>query len=181
MPAKVCLPSPCVVVANHPTHLDIVSLLGWIPDCCTIVKPSIYRFWWLRPLMKGSGQIEGSGSGLLEAARLIERAEDSLRQGQTIVVFPEGTRTEEGQRMPFHRLAFEIACAANVPVTALHIGCEPPYLSKSRSVLRPPRIVPRLTVELIETLCPGDFESDSRRLRDYVRSLYTASRARLRA
>ena len=89
------LPHPCVIIANHPTHLDITAILSWVPRSCTLVKPSIYRRWWLWPLMAGSGQLEGAGPHPLDGARLVERAEARLRQGETVVVFPEGTRTEQ--------------------------------------------------------------------------------------
>lgn len=172
-PREVALPAPCVLVANHPTHMDILAIFSWARSACTIVKPSIYRRWWLEPLMRGSGQIEGAGGHPLDAARLVERSVDRLRDGLTVVVFPEGTRTEEGREMPFHRLAFEIACRSGVPVVPLRIACDPPYLSKTRSVFRPPRTAPVLSVVALAPLRPEDFGNDSRSLRDHVRSLYS--------
>lgn len=172
------LPEPCVVIANHPTHLDITAILSWVPRCCTLVKPSIYRRWWLKPLMEGSGQIEGAGAHPLEGARLVERAADRLRAGQSVVVFPEGTRTEPGRRMPFHRLGFEIACRTGVPVVPLRIRCEPRYLSKGRPTLVPPSPMPKLSVEILDPLRPEVFGGDSRRLREHARSLYFSGATR---
>ena len=175
---KTSIPTPCVIVANHPCHLDIVGILSWVPDAFTIVKSSIYRQFWLKPLMEGSGQVEGGGQEFA-TARIIERAVAGLREGQNLVVFPEGTRTQSGIEMPFHRLAFEIACRADVPVVPLRLSCQPSYLSKQRSVLRLPLGQPVFTVEVLETLHPQDFGGSSRKLRDSAQALCFGKSSRI--
>ncbi len=177
-PDSVLLPDRCVVIANHPTHMDISAILCWIPRCCTVVKPSIYRRWWLEPLLRGSGQVEGAGDHPLDGARLVERASARVREGQRLVVFPEGTRTEEGRDMPFHRLGFEIACREGVPVVPLLLRCAPPYLSKMRPLLRPPRETPVLSVDVLPMIDPEEVGRDSRRLRERARALYTGGATR---
>ncbi|MEL6183531.1 MAG: lysophospholipid acyltransferase family protein [Myxococcota bacterium] len=171
------LPERCVVVANHPSHFDIVSLLSRIPRCATIVKPSIYDQWWLEPLMRGSGQVRGT-SHPLDAGRLVEAAVARLHEGERLVVFPEGTRTEAGREMPFHRLAFEIASRAHVPVVPIRIDCDPPFLSKGQSVLRPPRAFPRIRLEVLDPIDPESFGGDTRSLRDHVRNVLLGTRNR---
>ncbi|MBX2813407.1 MAG: 1-acyl-sn-glycerol-3-phosphate acyltransferase [Myxococcales bacterium] len=162
---------PCVVVANHPGHLDIVGILSWLPNAFTIVKPAIYHQPWLRPLMTGSGQLEGADTHPLEAERLIQEAVKKLHSGQNMVSFPEGTRTGVERLIPFRRLPFEIACQADVPIITLKISCHPCYLSKKRPTLLPPRRIPVFKMELLETLYPRDFAGDSRRLRDAAQAL----------
>lgn len=167
------LPSgPCVIVANHPTLVDVTTILRLVPEGCTIAKPMYYQRWWLKPLLKGSGQIEGANLQPLSAARVVERAIERLREGAPLVVFPESTRTEHGRKMPFHRLAFEIASRADVPVVPLVIRCVPSYLSKENPLLRLPKPVPVLTVSMLPALDPGRFDNDSRQLCDRVRSQY---------
>ena len=164
-------PGPCVVVANHPTLVDVTAILRSIRSSCTIVKPVIYRRWWLRPLMVGSGQLEGA-TNPLAATHLVDRAVERIRDGMSMVIFPEGTRTVEGREMPFHRMAFEIACRAGVPVVSLRLRCEPSWLSKSRSLLRIPMNVPVLSVSIMSSVDPARFDYDSRRLCEHVRSMY---------
>ena len=162
---------PCVVVSNHPTLLDVTAILRSIPGSSTIVKPVIYRRWWLRPLMDGSGQLEGA-TNPLAATHLVDRACERIRHGMSMVIFPEGTRTVEGRSMPFHRMAFEIACRARVPVVSLRLRCEPPWLSKARPLVRLPVEVPVLSVSMLATIDPAEFDYDSRRLCEHVRSMY---------
>lgn len=172
------LQTPCVVVANHPCHLDIVGIFSWLPNAFTVVKPSIYRQFWLKPLLRGSGQLEGGQTHLLEVERLISESVQRLRSGQNLVIFPEGTRTIPGREMPFHRLAFEIACRANVPVVPLRLSCYPSYLSKERSILCPPRGFPSFRVEVFGTLYPQDFQGNSRRMRETAKVLCVGRQSR---
>lgn len=165
-------PGPAVVIANHPTLLDITALLVVVPSGCTIVKPEIYRKWWLRPLMEGSGQIEGASGNPLGAAPLVERAAARLAAGMSVVIFPEATRTVEGVEMPFHRLAFEVAARANVPIVQIFLRCEPSWLSKQRPLFRPPSQLPVLTLSMVETHEPRAFGHDSRRLCEHARTVY---------
>ena len=167
---------PFVVVANHPTLVDVTAILRTIDNSCTIVKPVIYRRWWIRPLMEGSGQIEGANNPLA-APRLVERAAERIRDGMSMVIFPEGTRTVEGREMPFHRMAFEIACRAGVPVVSLRLRCEPSWLSKARPLFRIPPTVPELSVSMLATVEPVQFDYDSRRLCEHVRAMYRDRRA----
>ena len=162
---------PFVVVANHPTLVDVTAILRTIEGSCTVVKPVIYKRWWLRPLMEGSGQLEGA-TNPLAASRLVDRAVARIRGGMSMVIFPEGTRTVEGREMPFHRMAFEIACRAGVPVVSLRLRCEPSWLSKSRPLFKIPPTVPVLSVSVLAIFDPARFDYDSRRLCEHVRAVY---------
>lgn len=162
---------PAVVVANHPTLLDVTAIQRLVGLSCSIVKPAIYRLWWLKPLLDGARQIEGA-SNPIGTVRVVERAAERLESGMSVIIFPEGTRTEDGREMPFHRLAFEIACRAGVPVVPLKIACEPPYLSKSQPLFRLPSQMPVLSVSALPPVHPEQFDGDSRRMSDHVRSLY---------
>jgi len=74
--------------------------------------------------------------------------------------------------MPFGRVAFEVACRAQVPLVSLAVRCEPVYLSKQVPPLRPPHPMPRLEVELLDVWEP-DEETTSRTLRARTERRYT--------
>ena len=168
------LPPGCVIVANHPTHLDAAVFLGTVVDCCTIAKPLIYRQWWIRSLLAGAGYVPGSVDHPLPIDRLLERLERRLEDGQRVVIFPESTRSEPGAPLRFHRLAFELSCRTGAPLVVARITCTPRWLAKETSLWVPPRQgVPRYEVEVLETIDPDRFDRKSRRLRDGVMSLYT--------
>ena len=73
---------------------------------------------------------------------MIEQASEALREGQSVIIFPEGTRTTPGQALQFQRGAASIAVRAAAVVTPVFIRCEPTTLAKNMPWYRiPPRRV----------------------------------------
>jgi 1-acyl-sn-glycerol-3-phosphate acyltransferase len=98
----------------------------------------------------------------------VEEAVRRIRQGFSLLVFPEGTRSVRGRLLPFGRAAFEVACRARVPVVSIGIRCEPVWLSKEVTLLDPPHPVPRLALHVLAIDDPARVDYDSRRLRRVV-------------
>lgn len=165
---------PCVVIANHPTLMDITSITAVMGGGCTIVKPDMYERRLLHPLLVGAGHIKGPGSDLLSIGAVVEAARDRLDQGFPLIVFPEGTRSRGGKLLPFGRIAFEIACRAQVPIVSLTIECEPVYLSKEVPLFSPPWSTPQFRVGLLAVDNPASTNHDSRALRRTVEARYHA-------
>ncbi|MFO0689797.1 MAG: lysophospholipid acyltransferase family protein [Myxococcota bacterium] len=162
---------PCVLVANHPTLMDISALLAADSNLVFPVKPSLFHSFWARPLFRQSGQFEGAGQDPLRIGQMVEAAAERLRAGQRVIIFPEGTRSPDRGLHPFGRVAFEIAQRAQVPIVPLVITCRPRFLGKSGGFRRPPAELPRLRIAVLEAIDPGRPDvagSSSRRLRDIV-------------
>lgn len=162
---------PSVLVANHPTLMDISALLAADSNLVFPVKPSLFNSFWARPLFRQAGQFEGAGQDPLRVAQMIEAAAERLAGGQRVIIFPEGTRSPECGLHPFGRVAFEIAQRAAVPIVPLVIRCEPRFLGKTSGFAHPPVGLPRLSIEVLEPIDPTSAElagSSSRRLRDIV-------------
>lgn len=166
---------PSVIVANHPSLVDTTSILGTFPNVVTVVKPSIYRRWWIRPLMAGAHFIEGSRDAS-ELGRLIDDAVLRLEQGFHVLVFPEGTRSPEGDLHPFGRVAFEVACRAQAPVVPIVITCYPLWLSKEYPMRRPPDNAVHYQLEVLPPVTAGELGGSSRALRQRI---FTEIRAKL--
>jgi len=162
----------CVVVANHPTLMDVTSIIGLLNGACTVAKPGLYQRWLLRGVLQGSGVIEGAGSNPMGAGRVMDEAVERLGQGFSMVVFPEGTRSPRGKMLPFGRAAFEMACRAKVPVVSVTITCEPVWLSKEQPLFDPPFQTPRLTLATLAIDDPARVDYDSRRLCQVVEGRY---------
>ncbi len=69
---------------------------------------------------------------------MVERASQALREGENVIVFPEGTRTTPGQPLYFHRGAASIAVRAATVVTPVFIRCVPTTLAKGMPWYRIP-------------------------------------------
>jgi 1-acyl-sn-glycerol-3-phosphate acyltransferase len=124
-----------MVVANHPTLIDVVFLLAFMPEAGCVVKQGLWRNPLTRWAVTMAEFIPNN-----DPAGMIEGAARSLKEGQTLIFFPEGTRTRPNQPMVFHRSAANVALRAAAVVTPVYIRCEPTTLTKSEPWYRiPPR------------------------------------------
>ena len=158
---------PCVIVANHPTLLDAATMIRCIPNMTLSVKPSYYRIRALRPMLDVAAHFEGSDSPAT-LPKLIDSAIDRLERGFRVVMLPEGTRSPTGGLRPFGRVAFEVACRANVPVVPLLIEMKPVWLNHDVGFFQPPSETPEIYVTPLDPIYPETHNGSSRALRDAV-------------
>jgi|SRR5690625_128328 len=165
------LPTPCVLVANHPTLMDVTAVLATIPHTVTVVKPRVFRISFLGTVLRRAGYLEGPERSSAALAEMMTQAEERLAQGYNVLIFPEGTRSPAGQVLPFSRAAFEIACRAKVPVVPIVIECTPPWLSKELPIYSIPRGTAQMTIDFLAPQDPADVDYKSRALRDNIRNV----------
>lgn len=115
----------CLVLANHPTLIDIVILGSQAPFMNCVVKGDLFRNRYLRRVMSYAGFINNDSADVL----LSESAE-SLANGDAIIIFPEGSRTKQGKSLQFRRGAANIAVRSEVPILSVFITCQPIMLMK---------------------------------------------------
>lgn len=121
------------VIANHPTLIDVVILVGLMPEVDCIVKQALWRNVFLRWPVYWAGYISNAtGEGLIAACVA------ALRAGRSLLVFHEGTRTKPGGDLDFQRGAAQIALAAQAPMRPVTITCDPITLFKGNAWYRVP-------------------------------------------
>jgi len=111
---------PVVIVANHQTELDVL-MLGWIwPQHCSVTaKKSLRNVPFLGWFMALSGAIFIDRVDRTQAVKAFEGAADAMKQiGQSVLIFPEGTRSYSAEPMllPFKKGAFHLALQAGVDI-----------------------------------------------------------------
>jgi len=114
-----------MIIANHPSLLDVALLMAHVKDTNCIIKHDLMRNLFTRGPVTASGYISND-----QSLEMFERAADALREGQTLIVFPEGTRTPPGASPRFHRGACAIALRAARRVTPVFIRMTPHALRK---------------------------------------------------
>lgn len=107
-------PGPVVIVANHQSVLDIPAILALPTPIRVLAKPSLFSVPVMGWYMRFSRQIPVFEAD--EAAGLLATCREHLANGVSVLVFPEGTRSEAGEIRRFHRGAFRLALDAGVPV-----------------------------------------------------------------
>ncbi|MGD8176191.1 lysophospholipid acyltransferase family protein [Marinimicrobium sp. ARAG 43.8] len=163
-----------IVIANHPTLIDVVILLAWLPRANCVVKGELWRSRFLGGVMRAAGFINNeSGDQLLRGCREV------LDHNEAVLIFPEGSRTVPGEPLHFKRGTAQLAVRTNAPITTVFITCEPATLIKGQPWYRiPPRradinlyVEEVLTPEaLIE--CYDDKPAAARLLTRYLQNYY---------
>jgi len=128
---------PCIFAANHASNLDPLILLPSIPRRAAIfAKRSLFRIPIFATGMRLAGFIPVDRGGK-DAARGIARAEQHLREGTSVAIFPEGTRSADGRLHPLKKGAFAIAMKAEVPVVPVSIAGTQKLLRRGEWIVRP--------------------------------------------
>ncbi|MFK8014604.1 MAG: lysophospholipid acyltransferase family protein [Gammaproteobacteria bacterium] len=115
-----------LIVANHPSLIDVVFLLALFRHSDCVVKASHWKNPCMMMVLRTAGFIPNSDPGEL-MAECIAR----LKTGATIVLFPEGTRTEPGEPPVVSRGAATIAVRAQARCLPVRLRCTPTTLTKS--------------------------------------------------
>jgi 1-acyl-sn-glycerol-3-phosphate acyltransferase len=157
----------CVYVSNHQSMVDILAVFAiqlpflWVSKLENFYVPFLGWTMWLNnyvPVKRGN---------LASIRRMLRRAERALQSGSSLFVFPEGTRSNDGDLQRFFRGAFWIAARNRVPVVPVIIDGTARILPKRTFRIRPQAV----TVRLLDPIDPKDADYDSRKLRDLVHSV----------
>ncbi|MCG6920600.1 MAG: 1-acyl-sn-glycerol-3-phosphate acyltransferase [Acidobacteria bacterium] len=113
---------PAVYAANHGSALDIPIVFGHLPvDFRIIHKRSLRLLPILGQAMWAAGHIAIDRSHPFRARRSLATAAERIRNGMSVVVFPEGTRSPDTTVRRFKRGSFGLALDAGVPVVPVSI------------------------------------------------------------
>jgi 1-acyl-sn-glycerol-3-phosphate acyltransferase len=118
-----------IVVCNHPSLLDVVFLMSFMQRTRAVVKSSIWRNPFMRGVVIAADYIPNSG----DAAKLMTDCAEALREGANLLIFPEGSRTPEGQKRRYQKGFAHVALMAGAPVQVVTIQVNPPSLRKGES------------------------------------------------
>jgi 1-acyl-sn-glycerol-3-phosphate acyltransferase len=148
---------PFVLVTNHPTLVDVTALIAAYGELCVVAKGSLFRNPLIGPLLRLCGHIDGGQSGFGTPAHVLDQAIERLRQGQRVLMFPEGTRSPHTGLLRFRSGAFSAAFAAQVPVVPAAIAAQPPGLKKGQAWYAIPTTAIVWTVDVLEPLRTSAF------------------------
>ena len=113
----------CIFLSNHVSNLDPPILLPAIPGMCSVfLKKSLMKIPFVGIAMRMAKYVPVSrGHSRQEAEQSVAIAADALRSGMHIFIFPEGTRSPDGNLLPFKKGAFFLAADANAPMVPIVI------------------------------------------------------------
>jgi 1-acyl-sn-glycerol-3-phosphate acyltransferase len=112
-----------ILMPNHESHLDPPLMMDLSPvPVRFIAKASLFRIPFLGWAMWSAGMVPIDRSNQQKAFASIARATAMIKAGKNILVFPEGTRTPDGEMKPFKKGGFVMAVRGGVPIVPVGIA-----------------------------------------------------------
>jgi 1-acyl-sn-glycerol-3-phosphate acyltransferase len=145
---------PCVIVSNHPGLFDVLFLIRDIPRMSVMVKQSLARKLPLGPVFRSAGYVLSPDFEQRGPFQSLDEAIEKIRMGYKFMIFPEATRSPEGDLGRFNPGPFMLARLSNVPIQPLLVKNDPPFLPKGGKWYFPPSRVSTLEIEFWEPLAP---------------------------
>ena len=133
-----------IVMSNHQSHYDVWALIAFLPlQLRWVMKMELRRIPVFGLGCERMGHIYIDRSHPDRAYQSLEAAGEKIRNGASVVFFPEGTRSPDGQLLPFQKGGFNIALTAGVPILPITIRGSRQVLPRDSAAVRPG------TIELI--------------------------------
>jgi 1-acyl-sn-glycerol-3-phosphate acyltransferase len=148
-----------LIIANHPSLLDVVLLMALIPRTQCIVKHQLWDHRLLGPLMRRAGYITND----LPSEALVAACRDALRAGSSLIIFPEGTRSQPGCPLRLQRGFAHVAAMTGAQIQPIFITCDPPTLIKGEPWWRIPHRSPLFRLVVDECLDARAFSGHAHR------------------
>jgi 1-acyl-sn-glycerol-3-phosphate acyltransferase len=130
--------SSCIFMSNHQSNFDIPVLLGNFPKQFRwLAKAELFKIPIFGRSMSGAGYISIDRSDRKSAFKSLARAAETIRNGTSVMIFPEGTRSKDGRLQPFKKGGFVMAVDAQVPIIPIVIEGTHEIMPKGRLLIRP--------------------------------------------
>jgi 1-acyl-sn-glycerol-3-phosphate acyltransferase len=133
---------PQIFMANHQSDFDILIVLGHLPSqFLWIVKKELFHIPLFGKAMRNAGYIEIDRKNHEKAMRSLDIAAWKMREGKSLMSFPEGTRSKDGTIKPFKQGMFHLALTSGIPIVPISIIGAGEIMPKRSLQIKPGKIV----------------------------------------
>lgn len=128
---------PVIFMPNHQSNFDILALLAGIPGQFRwLAKAELFRIPLFGMTMRHAGYIPVERSDRRKSMESMKAAAARIAEGTSVVIFPEGTRTEDGHLLEFKKGGFMMALQSGVQIVPMSIQGSYDILPKDRFQVR---------------------------------------------
>jgi 1-acyl-sn-glycerol-3-phosphate acyltransferase len=168
---------PHIFASNHVSWFDVPSLARMLPRYKFVAKAELFKVPIFGKGMRALGMIEIQRDNRKAAFGAYDVAAERIRAGNSVVVFPEGTRGHDYPLRPFKKGPFVLAIAAGVPVVPIIVHGTIEIMPKGSLRVHPGTI----DIHLLEPVRTSGVDYDHRealmqtvrtRMADAMRDLY---------
>jgi 1-acyl-sn-glycerol-3-phosphate acyltransferase len=148
---------PYIVVANHTSVLDIPVCMGLPLPLRVMAKRSLMRVPLMGWYLRFSGQIPIDASSPASVQEAMEACLRTVDSGISVLIFPEGTRSESAELRRFQRGAFRLSKDTGVPVLPVAILGTHRVVPKGRII--PQELLHHIAVRVLRPVDPENFST----------------------
>jgi len=132
---------PQIFMSNHQSDFDILIVLAYLPGQFRwLAKKELFRIPMFGKAMKNAGYIEIDRQNHERAMQNLAEASRKIREGKSVMSFPEGTRSKDGTIKAFKKGMFHLALQAEVPIVPITIIGASEIMPKRSLKINPGRI-----------------------------------------
>ncbi len=143
---------PCLIIANHTSSLDTITIGFAYKKIIFLVNDWVYN----SPVFGKIAQTLGFYPVSQGIENSINHLNEKIEQGFSLVIFPEGTRSQTNEIMRFHKGAFYLAHQLNLDIVPIYIHGNSEVIPKNDYIIYDGKI----TVEIGKRILSEDFNKD---------------------
>ena len=158
-----------LIVCNHPSLLDVVFIISLVKRTSCAVKSALWENPFTRGVVSAAEYIPNTDS------QFVEKGVAALNRGESLIIFPQGTRSPIPERVNFKRGAANTALFAEKDLTPICISCLPETLAKGDPWYKVPARRPHFTIDIGQPFAISPFlineDANSKRARQLNEAL----------
>lgn len=164
-PTKEAFSQPSVIICNHQSHLDLMAVMMIAPNIIILTKHWVWHNPFYGAIIR---YLDYLPTG--DTEQTFTRIEAMVKRGYSVMIFPEGTRSEDCHIQRFHRGAFFLAERLHLDIIPLYIKGFGKVLPKHSRHLHPGH----LSLEVLPRITASDarWSGDYRTMTKVVHQLY---------
>jgi 1-acyl-sn-glycerol-3-phosphate acyltransferase len=161
---------PYIFMSNHQGYYDIFALLGHLPyQFKWLAKKELFSIPFLGWTMAAAGYIRIDREGTRETVGAMNNAAQRIRDGMSVVIFPEGSRSPDGLIQPFKKGGFTLAIKSGIPIVPIAISGSRDIMPKGKLTAASGEIWIRVDQPIeTENFSSKDRESLMKRVRETI-------------
>ena len=168
-----------LLLPNHQSLIDIIVLYRLFIHFKWVSKLENFKIPFIGWTMALSQYIKIDRSNTRSAFRMLKTSEKAISRGNSLMMFPEGTRTRDGNLRPFREGAFTLALHTQTPILPIIINGTFDAIPKKSFVMTHRQDI---VVRILDPIPPGDFgTTDVKELKEKIRDLMVENYTLLRS